>query len=99
MTAVLPSLQSLFLEKPHPSGPVEDAIGKFITVRQISDRPIVIRDWDGLPGRVEGDHVADFDRDLASSTYYPLSFETRGLAPETSVIAFFSTLPWPDSFV
>jgi hypothetical protein len=49
LTAVLPSLQSLFLEKPYPSGPVEDAIGKFITERQLSDRPIVIRDWDG-PG-------------------------------------------------
>lgn len=44
----LPSLQNLFLENPHPSGPVNDAIEKFIMARQLSDRPIVIHDWDRL---------------------------------------------------
>jgi hypothetical protein len=52
---VLPSLRCLLLEKPYPSGPVEDAIRKFITARELSDRPIVIRDWDGLYWSSRGD--------------------------------------------
>ena len=46
-TEVLPSLQSLFLQMPYPSGSVEDAIGKFVSARQLSGRPIVVHDWDG----------------------------------------------------
>ena len=52
---VLSSLRCLFLEKPYPSGPVEDAIRKFVTARQLSDRPIVIRDWHGLYWSSRGD--------------------------------------------
>ena len=54
LTAVLPSLQILFLEKPYPSGPVGGIIGKFISARQLSGRPIVIRDWDGRPWSGQG---------------------------------------------
>lgn len=49
LTLVSLSLQSIFLEKPHPSGRVRDhatGIGKFIAARQLSERPIFIRDWD-----------------------------------------------------
>jgi hypothetical protein len=39
---VLPALQSLFLEEP-PSGPFEEAIGKFVTARQLSNQPVAIK--------------------------------------------------------
>ena len=41
VTEVLPALETLFLEKP-PLGLVQEAIGKFVTARQLSNRPIVI---------------------------------------------------------
>ena len=41
-TEVLPALQKLFLEELHPSGPFEEAIGKFVTARQLSNRPVAI---------------------------------------------------------
>jgi hypothetical protein len=40
-TEVLPALQSLFLEEP-PSGPVEEAIGKFVAARRHSNHPVAI---------------------------------------------------------
>jgi hypothetical protein len=42
MTEVLPALQSLFLEELHPSRSVEEAIGKFIAARQLSNHPVAI---------------------------------------------------------
>jgi hypothetical protein len=42
-TEVLPALQSLFLEKFHPWGPVEEAIGKFAAARQLSNHPVAIK--------------------------------------------------------
>jgi hypothetical protein len=45
-TEVLPALQSLFLEEPHPLGPVQEAIDKFVATRQLSDHPIVVSRWD-----------------------------------------------------
>ena len=45
VTEVLPSLQALFLSKPHTE-PVPDAIGQFIAVRQLSGHPIAVSRWD-----------------------------------------------------
>jgi hypothetical protein len=39
---VLPALQTLFLEKPLPSGPVQGTIGQFVAARQLAGRPIVV---------------------------------------------------------
>ena len=56
-TEVLPALQVLLLEpeepcllglieEPHPSGPVEENIEKFVALRQLSSHPIAISRWD-----------------------------------------------------
>ena len=45
VTESLPSLQSLFLEELQPSGLVEEAIGRFVAVRQSSNHPIAILPW------------------------------------------------------
>ncbi len=42
---VLPALQSLFLEL-HPSGPVQEAIGRFVAARQLAGHPIIVSHWD-----------------------------------------------------
>ena len=47
VTEVLPSLQNLFLEALHPSGPVREAIEKFVAARQLAGHPIVVLCWDG----------------------------------------------------
>jgi hypothetical protein len=44
-TETLPALQSLFVEDPHPSGPVHEDIGKFVAARQVSDHPVAISPW------------------------------------------------------
>ena len=44
---VLPALQTLFLEEPLPSGPVQESIGKFVAARQLAGHPIVVSRWDG----------------------------------------------------
>ena len=44
---VLPALQTLFLEEPLPSGPVQDPIGQFVAARQLAGHPIVVSRWDG----------------------------------------------------
>ncbi|KAF8503249.1 hypothetical protein F5888DRAFT_1886948 [Russula emetica] len=44
---VLPSLQNLFLDDPHPSWPVEGAIGKFAAARQLAGHPIAVSFWNG----------------------------------------------------
>jgi hypothetical protein len=46
-TEMLPVLQSLFLEELHPSRRVEEAIGKFVAARQLSNHPVAIS-W-GIP--------------------------------------------------
>jgi hypothetical protein len=46
VTEVLPALQTLFLEEPLPSGPVQEAIGQFVAARQLSGHPIVVSRWD-----------------------------------------------------
>ena len=39
---VLPALEDIFLDWPEPSGPVQEAIGGFVTARQLSDHPVAI---------------------------------------------------------
>jgi hypothetical protein len=49
VTEVLPALQSLFLEglNWYPSGPVQEAIEKFVAARQLAGHPIAVSHWDG----------------------------------------------------
>ena len=42
---VLPALQTLFVEDPHLSGPVQGSIGQFVAARQLASHPIVISPW------------------------------------------------------
>jgi hypothetical protein len=43
VTEVLPTLKTLFLQGPQPSGPVKEAIGKFIAARQLAGCPVTVR--------------------------------------------------------
>jgi hypothetical protein len=43
VTEVLPTLKNLFLQGPQPSGPVKEAIGKFIAARQLAGCPVTVR--------------------------------------------------------
>ena len=45
VTAVLPTLESLFLEDLELSGPVEEAIGQFIAARRLSGHPVAVSSW------------------------------------------------------
>ena len=47
MISVLPALESLFLEELQPSGPVQEAFSRFVTARQLYDRPVAVSNWDG----------------------------------------------------
>ena len=51
---VLPALQTLFLEEPLPSGPVEESIGQFVAARQLAGHPIVVSRWDGYVEYYDG---------------------------------------------
>jgi hypothetical protein len=42
---VLPALQTLFLEEPLPSGPVQEAIVQFVAARQLAGHPIAVSRW------------------------------------------------------
>jgi hypothetical protein len=42
VTEVLPALQNLFLQGPEPSETVQEAIGQFISERQLSDCPVAV---------------------------------------------------------
>ena len=46
MTEVLPALETLFLEGHQPSGPVQEAVGLFVTSRQLSGHPVAVHNWD-----------------------------------------------------
>jgi hypothetical protein len=54
MTAVLPTLQNIFLEGFQPSESVEEGIGWFISGRQLTNHPITISSWDRDPERAIG---------------------------------------------
>jgi hypothetical protein len=45
VTDVLPALEGLFLERLQPSGPIQEAIGKFVAVRQVTGHPITVSPW------------------------------------------------------
>jgi hypothetical protein len=42
---LLRDLETLFLEEPLPSGPVQDGIGQFVAARQLLGFPIAVSDW------------------------------------------------------
>ncbi|KAF8485882.1 hypothetical protein DFH94DRAFT_808071 [Russula ochroleuca] len=44
-TEVLPTLLNIFLERPQPSGPVQEGIGQFVATRQVTNNPIIISAW------------------------------------------------------
>ena len=44
---VLPALQNLFIQGLEPSGPIQEALGKFAAARQLSGLPVVVHSWDG----------------------------------------------------
>jgi hypothetical protein len=46
LTEVLPALQTLFLAKPLPSGPVREAIMQFVAMRQLVGHPIAVSYWE-----------------------------------------------------
>ena len=56
VTEVLPSLETLFLET-FPSGPVEDAIVRFVAARQLAGHSIAISHW--TPGKDVRDEFED----------------------------------------
>jgi hypothetical protein len=45
-TEVLPTLQNIFLEGFQASEPVDEGIGQFISVRQLTNRPVAISIWE-----------------------------------------------------
>jgi len=44
-TQVLPALENLFIEKYQPSGPINEAIGGFVTARELSGHPVTVQSW------------------------------------------------------
>jgi hypothetical protein len=44
----LPALENLFLEELQPSGPVQEAIGRFVVARQLSGHPVAVSDWNTI---------------------------------------------------
>ena len=46
VTGVFPALQTFFLEKPLTSGPVQEAIERFVAERQFANHPITISRWE-----------------------------------------------------
>jgi hypothetical protein len=52
-TEVLPTLQNIFLEGFQPSEPVHEGIGRFISARQLTNRPVAISIWERDPRSLE----------------------------------------------
>jgi hypothetical protein len=50
VTEVLPTLQSIFLEKTLPSGPVQEAIGRFVAARRLASHPVAVSRWEKKVG-------------------------------------------------
>ena len=48
VTEVLPVLESIFLEELQSSGPVQEAIGKFVTARELLGHPVAVSHWNLL---------------------------------------------------
>ncbi|KAI9512635.1 hypothetical protein F5148DRAFT_792284 [Russula earlei] len=45
---VMPALECLLLEDPHPSGRIQEAIDQFVATRQLSGHPVAVRPLNGL---------------------------------------------------
>ena len=52
VTEVLPALQSLFLEEPLQSEPVQDIMWQFVAARQLAGHPIAVCRWERGRGRI-----------------------------------------------
>jgi hypothetical protein len=50
VTEVLPTLQSIFLEKTLPLGPVQEAIGRFVAARRLASHPVAVSRWEKKVG-------------------------------------------------
>ena len=46
ITEVLPSMESIFVERLEPSEPFQKIVERFVAARQLSDHPIAISVWD-----------------------------------------------------
>lgn len=46
VTEVLPTLETLFVEVPFPSGPVQEFIGEFIAARQLAGYTVAVSCWE-----------------------------------------------------
>jgi len=64
VTEVLPTLENHFLERPQPSGPVKEAIGKFIAARQLAGCPVTVRHRDRAS---DDEHVSDSEAEDSDS--------------------------------
>jgi hypothetical protein len=60
VAGVLPALQTLFLEDLNLSGPVQEAIGLFVSGRQFSSHPVAVSQWN--KGQVE--LLKDYDVEI-----------------------------------
>jgi hypothetical protein len=45
-TGAFPALQNIFVEELEESGPVQEALGKFVAARQVTSHPIMVSRWD-----------------------------------------------------
>ncbi len=56
LIALMPIMEHLYisehkysrLEERHPSGPVQEGIGRFVTMRQLVCHPVVVSYWDRI---------------------------------------------------
>ena len=66
-TEVFPALQNVFLEGFQPSEPVQEGIARFISARQLINRPVVISVWDRDLSE-DSDPESESDSDLDSDS-------------------------------
>ena len=52
MVSLLPTLESLFLECPQPSGPVQEVFDRFVSARRRFGHPVTVSHWEGDPRRL-----------------------------------------------
>ena len=45
-TEVMPTLENIFFEGFHPSGPLHEGIEKFVAARRLTSHPVAISRWD-----------------------------------------------------
>jgi hypothetical protein len=64
VTEMLPALQTLFVEEPLPSGPVQENIGQFVAARQLASHPIAVSRWEREASeKGESSYGADEEKD------------------------------------